>query len=61
MESTDQVLGYLVDTSELGLVMSGLGGIKLYATVDASCGTHDYRNHTLDVLYILKSVLERSR
>ena len=41
METIDRVHDYLVNTSELGLVSGGLGGVKLYATVDSSCGTHD--------------------
>ena len=43
METIDRVLDYLVNTPELGLVLGGLGGVKLYATVDASYGTHDDR------------------
>ena len=43
METIDRVLDYLVNTSELGLVLRGLGGVKLYATVDVSYGTHDDR------------------
>ena len=39
----DRILDYLVNTSELGLVLGGLGWVKLYATVNASYGTHDYR------------------
>ena len=44
METIDRVLDYLVNTADLGLVLGGLGGVKLYATVDASCGTHDDHN-----------------
>ena len=43
METIDRVLDYFVNTSEPGLVLGGLGGLKLYDTVDASCGTHDDR------------------
>ena len=37
------MLGYLVNTSEIGLVLGGLRGVRLYAIVDASCGTHEDR------------------
>ena len=43
MDTIDRVLDYLVNTADLGLVLGGLGGVKLYATVDASYGTHDDR------------------
>ena len=43
MVSFDIVLEYLVHTPELGLVLGGHGGEKLYATVDASYGTHEGR------------------
>ena len=43
METIDRVLNYLVNTADLSLVLGGLGGVKLYATVDASYGTHDDR------------------
>ena len=43
MDTLDRVLDYLVKTSELGLVLGGLVGLKLYATVDASYGAHDDR------------------
>ena len=43
METIDRVLGFFVDTSDLGLVLGGLGGVNLYATVHASYGTYDDR------------------
>ena len=43
METIDRVLDYLVNTTVLGWVLGGLGGVKLYATVDASYGIHDDR------------------
>ena len=53
METIDRVLDYLVNTADLGLVLGGLGGVKLYATVDASYGTHDDRkSHSGCTLHI---------
>ena len=53
METIDRVLKYLVNTSELGLVLGGLGGATLYATVNASYGTHDDRkSHSGCTLHI---------
>ena len=43
MVTLDRVLEYLVNTPELGLVLGGHGGVLLYATVDASYGTHEDR------------------
>ena len=43
METIDRVLDYVVNSADLGLVLGGLGVVKLYATVDASYGTHDDR------------------
>ena len=43
MDTIDRVFDYLVDATELELVLGGLGGVKLFATVDASNGTHDDR------------------
>ena len=43
MKTFDRVLDYLVNTADLGLVLGGLGDVKLYATVDASYGTHEDR------------------
>ena len=49
MESIDRVLDYLVNISELGLVLGGLGSV----TVDASYGTHDDRkSHSGCTLHI---------
>ena len=53
MDTIDRVLDYLVNTADLGLVLGGLGGVKLYATVDASYGTHDDRkSHSGCTLHI---------
>ena len=53
METFDRALDYLVNTSELGFVLGGFGGVKLYATVDASYGTHDDRkSHSGCTLHI---------
>ena len=53
MVSLDRVLEYLVHTPELGLVLGGHGGVKLYATVDASYGTHeDRKSHSGCTLHI---------
>ena len=53
METIDSVLDYLVDTSELGLVLGGLCGVTLYATGDASYGIHDERkSHSWCTLHI---------
>ena len=53
METIDRVLDYLVNTADLGLVLGGLGGVKLYTTVDASYGTHDDRkSHSGCTLHI---------
>ena len=53
METIDRVLDYLVNTTELGSVMGGIGGVILYATVDASFGTHDDRkSHSGCTLHI---------
>ena len=41
MDTIDRVLDYFVNTSELGLVLDVLGGVELYATVDAPSWTHD--------------------
>ena len=53
MLTVDRVLDYLVNTPDLGLVLGGLGGVVLYATVDASYGTHDDRkSHSGCTLHI---------
>ena len=53
MVTLDRVLEYLVNSPELGLVLGGHGGVKLYATVDASYGTHEYRkSHSGCTLHI---------
>ena len=53
METSDRVLHYLVNTQELGLVLGGLGGVKLDVTVDASYGTHDdSKSHSGYTLHI---------
>ena len=53
MVSLDRVLDYLVNTPELGLVLGGHGGVVLYATVDASYGTHeDRKSHSGCTLHI---------
>ena len=55
MDTLDRVLDYLVNTPELGLVLGGHGGVILYATVDASYGTHaDRKSHTGCTLHIGK-------
>ena len=36
MVTSGRVLKYLINTSELGLMLGGLGGVQLYATVEAS-------------------------
>ena len=43
MATLDRVLDYLVNTPELGFVLGGHEGVVLYATVDASYGTHEDR------------------
>ena len=49
----DRLLDYLVNTSDLGLVLGGHGSVLLYATVDASYGTHDDRkSHSGCTLHI---------
>ena len=53
MVTLNRVLDYIVNTPELGLVLGGHGGVKLYATVDASYGTHDDRkSHSGCTLHI---------
>ena len=53
MVTVDRVLDYLVNTPDLGLVLGGLGGVVLYATVDASYGTNDDRkSHSGCTLHI---------
>lgn len=53
MTTLDRVLDYMVNTPDLGLVLGGLGGVNLYATVDASYGTHDDRkSHSGCTLHI---------
>ena len=53
MTTVDRILDYLVNTPELGLVLGGLGEVVLYATVDASYGTHDDRkSHSGRTLHI---------
>ena len=53
MNTLDRVLEYLVHSPELGLVLGGHGGVKLYATVDASYGTHtDRKSHSGCTLHI---------
>ena len=53
MVTIDRVLDYLGNTTELGLVLGGLGGVTLYATVDAFYGTHDDRkSHSGCTLHI---------
>ena len=53
MEIIDRKLNFLVNMTELGLVLGGLGGVKLYTTVDASYGTHDDRkSHSGCTLHI---------
>ena len=53
MVTLDRVLEYLVNSPELGLVLGGLGGVVLYATVDASYGTHeDRKSHSGCTLHI---------
>ena len=47
MVTLDRVLDYLVDTPDLRLVLCGLGGVVLYATVDASYGTREDRKSPL--------------
>ena len=47
------MLDYLVNTPELSLVLGGLDGVVLYATVDASHGKHDDRkSHSGCTLHI---------
>ena len=49
----DRALGYLVNTPKLGLVLGGHEGVLLYATVDASYGTHkDRKSHSGCTLHI---------
>ena len=49
----DRLLEYLVHTPDLGLVLGGHGVVILYATVDASYGTHaDRKSHTGCTLHI---------
>ena len=53
MVALDRLLEYLVNTPDLGLVLGGAGGVVLYATVDASYGTHaDRKSHTGCTLHI---------
>ena len=53
MVTLDRVLDYLVNTPDLGLVLGGHGGVVLYATVDASYGTHeDRKSHSGCTLHI---------
>ena len=53
MVTLDRLLDYLVNTSDLGLVLGGHGGVILYATVDASYGTHaDRKSHSGCTLHI---------
>ena len=53
MVTLDRVLDYLVNTPDLGLVLGGHGGVILYATVDASYGTHvDRKSHSGCTLHI---------
>ena len=53
MITLDRLLDYLVNTPDLGLVLGGHGGVTLYATVDASYGTHaDRKSHTGCTLHI---------
>ena len=53
MVSLDRIIEYLVNSSELGLVLGGLGGVNLYATVDASNGTfEDRKSHSGCTLHI---------
>ena len=53
METIDRVLDYLVNTPDPGLMLGGLGGVKLYATVDASSGTcDDCKSHSGCALHI---------
>ena len=53
MLTLDRLLDYLVNTPDLGLVLGGHGGVILYATVDASYGTHaDRKSHTGCTLHI---------
>ena len=47
MATLDRVLEYLVNTTELGLVLGGHGGVLLYAIVNASYRTHvDRKSHS---------------
>ena len=48
MVTLDKVLDYLVNSPELGLVLGGHVGGKLYATVDASYGRTRAKSHTPD-------------
>ena len=53
MVTLDRLLDYLVNTPDLGLVLGGHGGVLLYATVDASYGTHvDRKSHSGCTLHI---------
>ena len=53
METLDRVLEYLVHSPKLNLVLGGHGGVKLYATVDASYGAHaDRKSHTGCTIHI---------
>ena len=53
MVTLDRLIEYLVHTPDLGLVLGGHGGVILYATVDASYGTHaDRKSHTGCTLHI---------
>ena len=53
MVTLDRVLDYLVNTPDLGLVLGGHGPVRLWATVDASYGTHeDRKSHTGCTLHI---------
>ena len=53
MATQDRLSEYLVNTPDLGLVLDGHGSVALYATVDASYGTHAGRtSHTGCTLHI---------
>ena len=56
MARVDRILHYCADTSSLGLTFNSQEGPVLYATVDASYGSHDDRkSHTGVTLHIGKS------
>ena len=49
----DRMLEYVVNSPELDLVLGGLRGVRLYATVDATHGTHeDRKSHSRCTLHI---------